>query len=264
LIFSDYDLEKAAKFRKNKLILFKKAEPYYTENIKKIRHRPMKILSVTEDAIRFNRTPTGIHYDSKVNMQLTDSHSFTYSNIYKILGKMLSLYNHSFLPNEKKRQSIHSMISSESFKKVWFSEPLDFSKPLEEAARLTSEYAEKNTRFKQNQPIRIQYRVIAMDNTNIEICGECSPDVRIGKKMKIRQILRKIKLRREDEVVTEDMIYLDFKDKKGKGGIMRLKLKLLPHETHGDEDVESGRIINAFGENHLDFYKKTPLKNTHQ
>jgi hypothetical protein len=330
---ADYDLEKAAKFRENKIVDFKKAEPYYSENIRKIRRRPMKILSTTEDSIRFNRDPRGIHYNSQVNIRLTDSHSFTYSNIYKILGKVLNLYNHSFLPGGGRRphpihgqpdavlsgassqkfaentnfhkvlakrgwhpQPIHGqpdavlsgassqkLAENTNFQKVlakrgwhpqpihgqpdvvlsgassqklaentnfhkvlaksedrpkvnrleqlshrlWFSKPLDFSKPLEEVVRLTSQYAEKNLRFKQKQKFKIQYRITALDNIHMEICGESYPDVIMGKKMKIRHILRKIKLRLEDEVVKEDMIFIDFRDKKGKGGTIRLKLQLL-------------------------------------
>jgi hypothetical protein len=222
---ADYDLEKATKFRENKIVNFKKAEPYYSKNIRKIRRRPMKILSFTDDAVRFSRDPTGIHYNSQVNIQLTDSRSFTYSNIYKILGKMLNFYNHSFLPggvNKPKMNSLERYIH-----RVWFSKPLDFSRPLEEAARLSSEYAEKNTRFKQQQKFKIQYRITALNNKVMEICGENYPDVIMGKKMKIRYILRKIKLRLEDDVLLEDMIYIDFKDKKGRGGTIRLKLQLL-------------------------------------
>jgi hypothetical protein len=222
---ADYDLEKAAKSRENKIVNFKKAEPYYSENIKKIRRRPMKILSTTDDAIRFNRDPTGIHYNSQVNIRLTDSHSFTYSNIYKILGKMLNLYNHSFLPGGVDKPKMNSL--EQYIHRVWFSKPLDFSRPLEEATRLSSEYAQKNTRFKQRQKFKIQYRITALDNNHMEICGENYPDVIMGKKMKIRHILRKIKLRLEDDVLSEDMIYIDFRDKKGKGGTIRLKLQLL-------------------------------------
>ena len=222
---ADYDLEKAAKFRENKIANFKKAEPYYSENIRKIRRRPMKILSTTDDAIRFSRDPTGIHYNSRVNIRLTDPRSFTYSNIYKILGKILNLYNHSFLPKHEDRLEKNRL--EQYIHRVWFSKPLDFSKPLEAAARLTSEYAEKNTRFKQKQKLKIQYRVTALDNNHMEICGESYPDVIMGKKMKIRHILRRIKLRLEDDVLVEDMIYIDFRDKKGKGGTIRLKLQLL-------------------------------------
>jgi len=222
---ADYDLEKAAKFREKKIVNFKKAEPSYSENIRKIRRRPMKILSTTDDAVRFSRDPKGIHYHSRVNIQLTDPHSFTYSNIYKILGKMLDFYNHSFLPGDVDKPGVNSL--GKYVHRVWFSKPLDFSKPLEAAARLSSEYAEKNTRFKQQQKFKLQYRVTALDNNHMEICGENYPDVIIGKKMKIRHILRKIKLRLEDGVLLEDMIHIDFRDKKGKGGTIHMKLQLL-------------------------------------
>ncbi|UCH92888.1 MAG: hypothetical protein JSV88_21690 [Candidatus Aminicenantes bacterium] len=222
---ADYDLEKAIKFRENKIANFKKSEPYYAKNIRKIRRRPMKILSVNDDAIRFTRDSTGIHYSSQVNIRLTDPHSLTYSNIYKILGKMLNIYNHSFLPGAADRLRVNHL--EQFIHRVWYSKPLDFSKPLEQAAKLTSEYAEKNIRFKQKQKFRMQYRITAVDNNYMEICGESYPDAIIRKKMKIRHVLRKIKLRPEDDVVVEDMINLDFRDKKARGGTIRLKLQLL-------------------------------------
>lgn len=234
---ADYSLEKAADFREKKIQEFKKKEPYYSENIKKIRRRPMKILSDTDDAVRFDRDSRGIHSNSLVNIQLTDSHSFTYSNIYKILGKMLNLYNHSFLPGntpenkQENKQGNKQKVKADRLEQLidytWYSKSLDFSKALGEAAGLTSEYAEKNTGFKQEQKFRMEYRITAVDKNYIEICGESYPDVTIGKKMKITQVLRKIRIQKDNDVMTEDMILLDFRNSKGRGGTVFAKLKLI-------------------------------------
>jgi hypothetical protein len=217
---ADYDMEKSTKFREDKITAFMKAYPSYKKSIRKIRRRPMTILSYNKDAIKFARNANGVHSNSVVNMKLTDSRSFTYSNIYKIMGKLLKIYNHSFLPE-------HGL---EGLKKnpyrTWFSKSLDFSRIMTEAARLSSEWAEKNARFKQKQGFILQYQVASMDNHYIIIRGESHPNVRVWKKTKIKHVLRQVRIRLADHVVVEDMFYFNFINRKGKGGFVQLKLKI--------------------------------------
>lgn len=217
---ADYDMEKSTKFRENKITAFMKAYPSYKKSIKKIRRRPMTILSQDKDAIRFTRDADGIHSNPVVNMKLTDSRSFTYSNIYKIMGKLLKIYNHSFLPE-------HGLegLKKNSYR-TWYSKSLDFSKVMTEAARLSSEWAEKNAAFKQKRNFMLQYQVASMDEHYIIIRGESHPHVRVWKKMEIKHVLRQVRIRLEDNVVVEDMFYLNFMDKKGKGGFVQLKLQI--------------------------------------
>jgi len=222
---ADYDLKRAAAFREKKIKNFKKNFPYYAKKIKKVRPRPMEILSKNEDAIRFDRSLRGIHYNPKINIQLTDSHSFTYSNIYKILGKLVVAYNHSFLP-----EGIQTVDVSQLEKwtgKIWHSNALDFSQALQEAAKLTSEGAEKNADFHQKKKFKLHYRITDIDNKTMTICGESFPKVKVWKKMNIDLTMRIIKIRMKDNVVLQDLIYLDFRDNKGKGGRVFLNLQLI-------------------------------------
>lgn len=217
---ADYDMEKSTTFREDRITAFMKAYPSYKKSIKKIRRRPMTILSHNKDAIRFTRDADGIHSNPVVNMKLTDSRSFTYSNIYKIMGKLLKTYNHSFLPED----------GLEGLKKnpyrTWYSKSLDFSRIMTEAARLSSEWAEKNARFKQKQSFMLQYQIASIDDHNIIIRGESHPNVRVWKKMEIKHVLRQVRIRLEDNVVVEDMFYFNFINRKGKGGFVRLKLQI--------------------------------------
>ena len=222
---ADYDLDKAARFRENKIEHFKKAYPFYAAKIKKIRRRPMKILSTTGDAVRFSREPRGIHYNSNVNIRLTDPHSRTYSNIYEILGKLLNAYNHSFLPENL--QKVEASRLERWTGRVWYSSPLDFSTVLEEAAKLTSEGAEKNARFRQTQTFNLQYRITDIDDKTLEICGESFPNVNVQKNMKITHTLRKVKIRLDDNIVLHDVIFLIFKDENGNYGTVDLRLQLI-------------------------------------
>ncbi|NIM16786.1 MAG: hypothetical protein GTO45_32755 [Candidatus Aminicenantes bacterium] len=217
---ADYDMEKSTKFRENKITAFMKTYPSYKKSIKKIRRRPMTILSHNKDAIQFTRNANGVHSNSVVNMKLTDSRSFTYSNIYKIMGKLLKIYNHSFLPEhglEGLKKNSH---------RTWYSKTLDFSRIMTEAARLSSEWAEKNARFKQKRNLILQYQVASVDDHYIVIRGESHPNVRVWKKMGIKHVLRQIRIRLQDNVVVEDTFYLNFFDRKGKGGFVQLKLKI--------------------------------------
>lgn len=217
---ADYDMEKSTRFREDKITAFMKAYPSYKKSIKKIRRRPMTILSHNKDAIKFARNANGVHSNSAVNMKLTDSHSFTYSNIYKIMGKLLKAYNHSFLPE----------CGLEGLKKNpyrnWFSKSLDFSRTMTEAARLSSEWAEKNARFKQKQSFMLQYRVTSVDDNYIVISGESRPNTRVWKRTKIKHVFRQVKVRLADHVVVEDMFYFNFINRKGKGGFVQLKLQI--------------------------------------
>jgi hypothetical protein len=217
---ADYNKKNSTQFREKKISHFKNSNPYYAKNIKKIRRRPMIILSKNPGAIRFIRDKTGIHHQPEVNIRLTDSHSNTYSNIYKILGKWLLAYNHSFLPDDGFDGLNRSPDQS------WYSSPLDYSQVLEAAAKLSSERAEKQARFRQVKTFKLQYRVTSRKKNLLEIRGECFPNVQIWKNMKILHVFRKVKLRLHDSVVMEDSIFLNFRDKKGRGGTVRLKLQL--------------------------------------
>jgi hypothetical protein len=217
---ADYDMEKSIKFREDKIKAFMNAYPSYKKSIKKIRSRPMTILSYNKDTIRFKRDANGIHSNPAVNMTLTDSHSSTYSNIYKIMGKLLKIYNHSFLPEDNLEG-----LKKNSYR-TWYSKSLDFSRIMTEAARLSSEWAEKNISFKQAQKIMLHYRVTSVDDDYIVIRGESRPNARVWKRMEIKHVFRQVKMRLADHVVVEDTFYFNFINRKGKGGFVQLKLQI--------------------------------------
>ena len=217
---ADYDLKRAEKFRERKIVDFKRRQPFYSDNIEKIRRRPMSILSRDEDNIRFIRSKTGVHRDSEVHIPLSDSHSSTFSFIYEILGQLLLAYNHPFLPE-------NSVSSLQELKETaWYSRPLNFSNLLRETVKLTSEDAKKRAKFKQKGIFRMRYRLMEIEGGQVEICGDCEPHVKIWKEMKLHLLTRKVTLRLRDGAVIKDTMFLDFRDKKGKGGMVQLNLEL--------------------------------------
>ncbi len=219
---ADSDPGRAGVFREKKLAAFRKGNPYYDRKIGKIRRRPMRVLSSEEGALRFHRGVRGIHSGVRLDMRLTESHSFTYSNIYKILGKLLLVFHHSFLPPgglDKLEKTPH---------KIWFSEPLDFSGPLTRAARLMSEYAEKNADFRQDRRFRLKFHALFHPGNQLEICGEARPGVKVWKGMTVKYVSRKVRLRLTDDTLLEDTLFIDFWDDSGKGGEVRVSLNLRP------------------------------------
>lgn len=219
---ADTDTMRGMEFREKGIEEFKNMNPYYKKRIQHVRRRPMAILYNGEEALTFRRDERGVHSNAKVNMELTDSMSNTYSNIYKILGEIINVYNHSFLPPEGLE-----MLESKT-DMVWQSNLLEFSRVLGRTARLTSEFAEKNADFKQKARFRVTYRVTRIDDKYIELCGDASPKrVVIWKNMRIREVLRNVRIRLADDVVVSDVISLNFLDKKGKGGMVDLELKLI-------------------------------------
>lgn len=220
---ADYNLEKASRFREYKVREFKLTEPYYSENLEKIRAKPMQILSAssTEEAIRFDRDTRGVHSNPVIHLRLTDPHSNTFSNIYEIMGELLGTYNHSYLPGGGFRTIL------EENQQRWHSPYLDFSDILTRAAKLTSERAQEETHFKQMRKFRLNYQIIEHTNQYLDICGEGYPNTRVWKDMKLRELVRRIRVRLPDEQVIYDEIFLDFRNDDGKGGSVFLNLRMI-------------------------------------
>ena len=214
---ADTNLERGAQFREKKLSAFMSENPYYASRIRKIRRRPMQILSQTWDSIQFKRDKRGIHTDSSVKIKLTSSKSLTYSNIYEILGEMILAYNHSFLPDENQ-----SLLNWDS-ESTWESVPLDFTRVFSRFASLASEGAKRHSRVKQKKRFKMHYKVIETKDSRITIDGESFPGVKIMRNSKLNHVYRRIELL--ENVVKKDVIVLDFRDKYGKGGLIHLSLR---------------------------------------
>lgn len=213
----DYDQDKSHHFAREKINRFKKSYPYYAKKIKKIRLRPMTILSRSGQAIQFSRTPSGIHLNPQVSIKLTESHSRTYSNIYKILGKWLAAYNHSFLPESGIRQIIKFP------RMVWYSVPLDFSEIFQATARLAAEDMEKRVKFRQKENLRLKYQVIKQNHARLTIRGENQSQVRIWKEIRLAKVIRTITVRMSSFMTLEDQILLEFRDDRQNGGKVLLR-----------------------------------------
>jgi hypothetical protein len=221
---ADYDLKRAQAFREKNIVAFRSDHPYYDKRLKKIRRRPMEILSSDPNDITFSRDSSGIHSEPMVKLRVSDSHSFTFSFIYEIMGKLLKSYCFSYLPEDGLEGIKYNFKINPSHS--WLSEPLDFSTVLEETAKLSSEDAKKRARFRQSIPFTLKFHVAFMDNDFIVIQGERDPNVKAWKKMKIRHVKRVIKIRLADNVVMADDFALRFINDKGKGGTVRLSLRL--------------------------------------
>jgi hypothetical protein len=207
---ADYDMDRAQRFQEARITSFLDELPSYAKTINKIRQRPMTILSQNPEDLQFKRSRAGIHLDSAVRLQLSDSHSQTYSNIYEILGVLLLAFNHSCLPpHDWDRAKSKSPFS-------WESDPLDFTSILEDFAALVSEGAKRHAHFKQENPFKLKYQLKESNEDSLIIVGEAYPGVKIRKDMNLNHVIRTVTLEKGD--ICEDKLVLDFRDEKGKGG----------------------------------------------
>ncbi|MCK4836282.1 MAG: hypothetical protein KAT17_06580, partial [Candidatus Aminicenantes bacterium] len=148
--------------------------------------------------------------DQKVNV---------FFKVYKILIELLKTYDHSCLP-------VLNLNELDS-KTVWQSPPLDFSPYLNRVGWGAARIMKQFVIFRQKKSFRLQYGVTSMNDSEVEICGEAHPDVKVWGSFKIRDVYRKVKFRSADSVLISDMISLDIRNKKGVGGYAQIILKLM-------------------------------------
>lgn len=215
---ADTDPRRAETFREQKISLFKKDYPYFGQQIRLIRRKPMTILSHETDSVSFRRNAAGVHSEIHTHMRLSAPLTKTYSNIYEILGKTLAFYNHSFLP-EGGWPTVEDKNTAS-----WNGAFLDLAAPLNETVRLTSEYAEENANFRQKIKFRLRYRVMDNSDSYIDIRGVAEPDLNVWKDMRLRLVTREIRVRKTDKMLIHDIIVVDFQEKKNKGGMISMNL----------------------------------------
>jgi len=213
---ADYDLERGDRFREERLASFLKNELYYSKHIKKVNRFPMQILSQDEDSIQFIRNTQGQNTHSEVNLSLSDPGTKVYSNIYKILGEMLLIYDHSYLPSSKEKNFLQTP------NQTWDSEPLEFTQVLNKFVALVSEDAKKYAKFNQKEKFKLTYKIIDVNDSSLTIRGESFPEVNIRKNIVVTHVYRTVVISQSE--LKEDAVYVKFQDKKDRIGILRMTL----------------------------------------
>ena len=219
------DLKKSLDFSKLKLADFYKIAPYYSRFIKKKRAFLFKFFSDSKNSIRFKRDPWGKHSDFFIDFKLR----FQYYpeilnidfNIYKILLEMLKLYNHPFTTVK----GVEQLVKNPS--PTWQSPALDYSPNLNRTVRLAARVMKRLRGFRQEHDFKLDYKIRNIDPYFIQIQGSKQPDLKMWGKFSLKSFLRRIKVRREDNVLIEDTIIIQIRNPKGNGLNAHLSLKLI-------------------------------------
>jgi hypothetical protein len=228
---ADYNLEKAREVLEQDFAIFKKKAPAYSRFIKHQLTFPFKILTRGEKMLTFKRGPGGIHRDYSLDLKVQamkspQKYGF-YFKIYPMLLEMVKVYNHSFLPGNDET------LSGLRPGRVWKSPPLDFTQNMNRIGRQATDMVEKYVTFKQEQPFRLSYRVISAAPDRLAIRGEALPQVKIWNGYDIVQATRTIELSIPQGIVLSDRLYMEIRNKKGKGGFAQCALTLLPPAARG-------------------------------
>jgi len=221
VLTADYDLVRALNFGKKKMKDAAIIAPFYNKYVKKRRIFLFKILSRSPGAITFSRSPLGIHSQCIENFQTrfqyAPEHLNICFNIYKILTELLGCYNHSYLPSKGRMPQTQTS---------WPSPDLDFSKILNRVGGLAAKIVKKHVRFEQKQPFQVQYRVFENGNKTTIILGEANPGVKIWEQFRITAYKRLIEIRKSDFLTLRDSIHIKIANKKERGLVVRMILKL--------------------------------------
>ncbi len=203
---------------------FKNSAPYYWNMNKTISRRPFKILPLSSRSLSFVRLTNGLNKDFVENINLVKPNNMNkYNdsfNLYRLMGKMLKLYDYTILPGGSFKEMIGKNHS-------WQSKKMNYTKALNGLSHLADFKSDKYVKFIQKQSFRLKFSLDSMKNGVATIFGIATPKVSVGMGLKIKRVIRKIRIRLSDEVLLQDYFYLDAKDKNNRGWSFVSNLKLL-------------------------------------
>ena len=227
LITADYDAEKNNRFIEAKIQHYRKNIPAWSKYMQKIKRHPLLITTRGEDVIQFTRNPNGTHHDLINRMKLTRLNPEQFFdniiNIYETMMKTLEFYDHTAFP-----RSNHKNLSTHK-DRTWLSPSLNYTDRIATIIRLL--FRKKDLKpwgkFNQQEDFRLTYKITGPNDRYTEITGEAFPGEKVWRFIRMNRVVRKIKLRRSDNVLLEDSFSIDLRDKKGMGQHIETKLKLI-------------------------------------
>lgn len=221
LLFAAASNERNDRFFKEKTEEWNRRAPRYAERVKKMHRYQYRITGIEPGALRFIRSVEGFHHDIHYSLGLDSMFSHQHSIYFKILPMMqllLSFYDHSYLPPGGLNH-----ISEGG----WSSEPLDFSEKLNAAGALMEKAVEDLVTIRQKRPLKLYFKEIMGNPDQLVIEGNAEDRAGLWKGFFIQDCRRLIRLRRRDFRLLEDMLYLNIRDEKGRGGYGKMDLKII-------------------------------------
>ncbi len=177
-----------------------------------------------KERIKFFRSDSGVNNNVFYDLWLKKSpHKNKISisfNIYRILGEIIKIYNHPFLPENV---GIDQITRGEQLS--WTSEGIDYSRILNKSARFAAGIFKLISPLKQERPFKVNYTA-KENNSTISIVGKSYPDVSIWNSFLIKKFSRSVKISVKDGIILSDIIEVIVKNGSGKGGTFKSTLEL--------------------------------------
>lgn len=224
LLTVDMDEARAGLFSDNILSLWRKEVPEFAARIKNVKKFPHFLVKDGTDGLSFSRDNEGRYGDFFLNLETRfvyrPSRTGIYFNIFPMLGELLNMLNHPFMPGLKISQ-VHQ------FPTEWNGDWLDFSSDLNRLGAQLEKIVKSLVTVEQQFSFRLKFHVSENGPDEVEICGEAFPDVPVWKSFMIREIFRRVRVRLADEALVLDEIWIGIRNRKGQGGFGRLQLRLI-------------------------------------
>lgn len=219
----DPDPRKASRFASQKMSEFDKVAPSYSPHVKQRFVFPFQVLSAAPESITFYRLPVGVIDDGSVSIKkkAVGNHGGDryYFYVYRMMLEILKLYNHSFLPGDCRPDSLEQLPAAS-----WKGDPLKLSDHLTRIGGLMAAIIHKHIRAQQQGTFELLYRVTEKNGRIIVIEGSASPDVKVYGGFRITGFRREVTVDRSDGLILEDAIFVEIRNRKGRGGIGEARL----------------------------------------
>jgi hypothetical protein len=224
LLTADMDESKTEICSDNILALWRKEAPDFAARIRNVKKFPHLLVKDGKDGVSFTRDNCGRYgdffFDLETRFVYHPSRTGIYFNIFPLLGELLNMLNHPFMPSL-------GIAQVRQFPEEWNGDWLDFSSDLNRLAAQLEKIVKSLVTVEQQFPFRLKFHVSESGPEEVEICGEAFPDVPLWKNFMIREILRRIRVRLADGTLVFDEIWIGIRNNKGQGGFGRLRLQLV-------------------------------------
>jgi hypothetical protein len=219
------DEENMEPFAEDLLSRWSAREPEFAARAKTVKKFPHRLEVTGPQPFVFLRDRFGFYREATVGLEpryrYAPAKIGIYFNVFPMLAELLELLNHRFLP-----PTVGPVSGPLPYLPAeWTGDELDFSAELNRAAGLLEKVVKSLITVKQKFPFRLRFRVVSRSTDEMEICGECFPDVPLWKGFMIREVIRRLRLRPADGALLADEIWMGLRNSKGHGGYGCLRLR---------------------------------------
>ncbi|MBN2346669.1 MAG: hypothetical protein JXO51_09800 [Candidatus Aminicenantes bacterium] len=208
----------------DRLSRWRREAPEFASKVRRIKKFPYRLVEAGPQVLAFERDASGIYRNFTIGPEpryrYHPARTGIYFNVFSMLAEMLNLLNRLSLPGEVVRNwdSLAPPSGRES-------DGIDLSPELNRLGGLLEKAVGSLVTVEQEFPFRLRLHVAARGGEEIEICGECFPDMALWKGFMIREVIRRLRLRAADGVLLADELWVGIRNSKGHGGFGRLRLE---------------------------------------